>query len=155
MGIGGLKEQVLISRIVNDEMRKQYDVKYIKGILLYGPPGTGKTLIAKNIGKIIQKVNGSELSSKYYGETEGNIRNIFDKAKGNPSKLHVIIFDEIDSIGRKRGDGSNIDDKVLTQLLTMIDGLDSSNNILIIGITNRKDILDDALTRAGRLECHI
>lgn len=168
MGIGGLKEQmttlirqVLISQIINRSMREKYNVKDIRGILLHGPPGTGKTLIARNIGKIIpnsviQKVNGPELSSKFYGETESNVRRIFEDAKVNPNKLHVVIFDEIDAIGRKRGDSSsNIDDKVLTQLLTMIDGLDSANNVLIIGITNRKDVLDPALTRAGRLECHI
>ena len=103
MGIGGLREQmttlirqVLISRIINKSMREQYRVKDIRGILLYGPPGTGKTLIARNIGKIIpnaviQKVNGPELSSRYYGDTEANVRKIFDDAKANPSKLHVII----------------------------------------------------------------
>ena len=170
LGIGGLKEQmsqlihqVLISRIIDKSMREKYAVKDIRGILLYGPPGTGKTLIARNIGKIIpnsiiKKVNGPELSSKFHGETESNIRGIFEEAKMKKDKLHVIIFDEIDAIGRKRGGGggsSHIDDKVLTQLLTMIDGLDSANNILIIGITNRKDVLDDALVRAGRLECHI
>jgi vesicle-fusing ATPase len=168
MGIGGLKEQmttlirqVLISRIIPQSMRDEYDVKDIKGILLYGPPGTGKTLIARNIGKIIPnavitKVNGPELSSKFVGETESNIRRIFDNAKNDAKKLHVIIFDEIDAVGERRGDGSNsYDDKALTQLLTMIDGLDSANNVLIIGITNRKDVLDPALTRAGRLECHI
>lgn len=168
MGIGGLKNQmeaiirqVLISRIVNKSMREKYKVKDIRGILLYGPPGTGKTLIAKNISKIIpnaviKKVNGPELSSKWHGETESNIRNIFDDAKKNSNKLHVIIFDEIDAIGRKRGESlSHIDDKILTQLLTMIDGLNSAENVLIIGITNRKDVLDPALIRAGRLECHI
>ncbi len=168
MGIGGLKkqmteliQQVLISRVISEEMRTKYEVKDIRGILLYGPPGTGKTLIARNIGKIIpkslvSKINGPELSSKFYGDTEANIRKIFDAAKSNPDKLHVIIFDEIDAIGRKRGSGqSQIDDKVLTQLLTMIDGLDSANNILVIGITNRKDILDEALIRSGRLEYHI
>lgn len=168
MGIGGLMpqmnmliRQVLISRIINQDMRNKYQVKDIKGILLYGPPGTGKTLIARKIGNIIpnsviKKINGPELSSKFYGESESNIRKIFDEAKGNPTKLHIIIFDEIDAVGRKRGgSGGNHDDKVLTQLLTMIDGLDSATNVLIIGITNRKDVLDSALTRAGRLECHV
>lgn len=168
MGIGGLNDQmgmlirnVLISRIIPSSMREKYAVKDIKGILLYGPPGTGKTLIAKNIAKIIPKseiikINGPELSSRWHGETESNIRKIFDPAKANPKKLHVIIFDEIDAIGAKRGQSSgHIDDKVLTQLLTMIDGLDSANNVLIIGITNRKDILDPALIRSGRLEFHI
>lgn len=168
MGIGGLKEQmtllirqVFISRIINATTRAKYQVKDIRGILLYGPPGTGKTLIARNIGKIIPdsiitKINGPELSSKFYGESESNVRKIFEEANRNPNKLHVIIFDEIDAIGRKRGDGSSVhDDKVLTQLLTMIDGLDSTPNVFIIGITNRKDVLDPALTRAGRLECHV
>lgn len=168
MGIGGLMtqmnmliRQVLISRIINQDMRDKYQVKDIKGILLYGPPGTGKTLIARKIGNIIPnsvitKINGPELSSKFYGESESNVRKIFDEAKSNPTKLHIIIFDEIDAVGRKRGSsGGNHDDKVLTQLLTMIDGLDSATNVLIIGITNRKDVLDTALTRAGRLECHV
>lgn len=168
MGIGGLAKQmsalikqVLISRIIDDKMREHYQVKDIKGILLYGPPGTGKSLIARNIGTIIpnsviKKVNGPELTSKFYGETESNVRSIFDDARKNPKQLHVIIFDEIDAIGRKRGGtGGTHDDKVLTQLLTMIDGLDTMNNIIVIGITNRKDVLDTALLRAGRLECHI
>lgn len=168
MGIGGLAKQmnalikqVLISRIIDDKMREHYQVKDIKGILLYGPPGTGKSLIARNIGtiipnSIIKKVNGPELSSKFYGETESKVRSIFDDARRNSNQLHVIIFDEIDAIGRKRGGPGGIhDDKVLTQLLTMIDGLDAMNNIIVIGITNRKDVLDSALLRAGRLECHI
>ena len=162
MGIGGLREQmntlirkVLISRIIPQSMREQYDVKDIKGILLHGPPGTGKTLIARNIGKIIPnavitEVNGSE----FVGETESNIRNIFDKSKTSPNKVHVIIFDKIDAVCKRR-DASSHDDKALIQLLTMIDGLDSANNVLIIGITNRKDVIDPALTRSGRLECHI
>lgn len=167
MGIGGLKQQmsqlirqVLISRIIGDEMRDNYKVKDIKGILLYGPPGTGKTSIARKIGNIIPgakitNVNGPELSSKYYGETEEKVRSIFKTCSN--TKLHVIIFDEIDAIGKKRGSGgsSGIDDKVLTQLLTMIDGLNPNDNTLVIGITNRKDVLDDALIRSGRLECHI
>ena len=169
MGIGGLYNQmsalvrqVLISRIIDPKMREDYAVKDIKGILLYGPPGTGKTLIARKIGtiipgSIITKINGPELLSKFYGESEANIRKIFDTAKSQPKNLHIVIFDEIDSIGKRRGNGSNsgLDDKVLTQLLTMIDGLESTPNVLIIGITNRKDVLDDALIRAGRLEFHL
>lgn len=168
MGIGGLSQQmdrlirqVLISRIIDDDTRREYNVKDIKGILLYGPPGTGKTLIAKKIGLIIKnstitQINGPELSSKFVGETEEKIRGIFMKAKNTPDKTAIIIFDEIDAIGRRRGESnSHHDDKALTQLLTMIDGLGSANNVLIIGITNRKDVLDSALVRSGRLECHI
>lgn len=167
MGIGGLKEQLtalirqaLISRLITPQMREDYAVKDAKGILLYGPPGTGKTLIARNIGRIIPgsvivKINGPELASKFVGETEANIRKIFDGAKKS-DKLHVFIFDEIDAVGRKRGgDGGVHDDKALTQLLTMIDGLDSATNVLVIGITNRYDVLDPALVRSGRLEFHV
>lgn len=167
MGLGGLKSQmdrlirqVLISRIIPSDMRERYQVKDAKGILLYGPPGTGKTSIARKIGKIIPdavitNINGPELSSKYYGETEQRIREIFERDIGG--KLHVIIFDEIDAVGKRRGapGSSGIDDKVLTQLLTMIDGLGPDMNTLVIGITNRKDILDQALLRSGRLECQI
>lgn len=167
MGIGGLQaqmgriiSQVLISRIMDEVMLKKYEVNHIKGILMFGPSGTGKTLIAKNIGKmipnsVISHVNGPELSSKFVGESEANVRKLFDDAKSNPSQTHIIIFDEIDAIGKRRGEGTVHDDKTLNQLLTMIDGLDSGNNVLIIGITNRPDVLDPALTRAGRLECHI
>lgn len=167
MGLGGLKSQmdilvrqVLISRIIPSDMRELYQIKDAKGILLYGPPGTGKTSIARKIGKIIPKsvitnINGPELSSKYYGETEQKVRDIFEKNTGD--KLHVIIFDEIDAVGKRRGasGSSGVDDKVLTQLLTMIDGLGPDRNSLVIGITNRKDILDPALLRAGRLGCQI
>lgn len=168
MGIGGLREQmnklikqVLVSRIIDVEMKNKYAVSDIKGILLWGPPGTGKTLIARNIAKIvpnsvIRVVNGPELLNKYYGQTESNIRELFEPARSSPHKLHVIIFDEIDGIGKRRGENTH-DDKVLTQLLTMIDGVasDTTNNVLVIGITNRKDVLDPALIRSGRLECHI
>lgn len=169
MGIGGLDKelsglvkQVLISRFLTKSMRENYNVKDVKGILLYGPPGTGKTLIARNIGKllpnsVITKVNGPELESSWTGETEANIRKIFSNAKLSPNKSHVIIFDEIDAVGRKRSDNllAVHHDTALTQLLTEIDGLESANNVLIIGITNRKDVLDPALIRSGRIEYHI
>lgn len=168
MGIGGLKEQmnklirqVLVSRILDAGTRAKYRVKDVKGILLHGPPGTGKTLIARHIAKIVpdsvvKKVDGPELSSKWVGESEANVRALFEDAKRAPTRLHVIIFDEIDAVGRRRGSTNSAhDDKVLTQLLTVIDGLDSAPNVLVIGITNRPDVLDPALVRAGRLECGI
>ena len=99
---------------------------------------------------------------KYYGEGEKKLREIFEpalrewKQKKYESSLHVIIFDEIDSITKKRGGSdSALGDSLVNQLLTLIDGVDSPNNILIIGMTNRKDLIDDALLRAGRLEVHI
>ncbi len=167
MGIGGCKDKIdqmikqggILSRIMDDDTQKKLHIKHGKGILLHGPPGTGKTLIARQIaniirGSIVKFVNGPELSSKFVGETEANMREIFN-VTDNPDKLHIIIMDEIDAIGRKRGTGSTHDDKALTQLLTLIDGLNETNNLLVIGITNRKDVLDSALIRSGRLECHI
>ena len=168
MGIGGLSKQmeiliyeVLLSRMLSGEIKNKYDIKDEKGVILYGPPGTGKTLIAKNIAKIISGsevifINGPELQGKYHGTTEKNIRKLFDKPKNNPGKFFIIIFDEIDAIGMKRS-GDNLDHtgRELTQLLTMIDGVNSQSNILIVGITNRMEALDPALTRKGRLGVHI
>jgi len=138
-------------------------------MLLYGPPGTGKTLIAKKIGQILgarepKVVNGPEILNKFVGEAESNIRNQFAdaiadyKENGDNADLHVIIFDEIDSICKKRGSvrsGTGVHDTVVNQLLTMIDGIDSPPNFLVIGMTNRKDLLDPALLRPGRLEVHV
>ena len=132
---------------MSKEIKDKYGITDVRGILLYGPPGTGKTLIARNIGSLIHnsvitKVNGPELSSQWFGETEANleiehssihgsifnanIRKIFEDARKDPNKIHVIILDEVDAIGRRRSDNprSHDDDKILTQLLTMIDGLD-------------------------------
>jgi SpoVK/Ycf46/Vps4 family AAA+-type ATPase len=168
-GIGGLEgpmeelvQQVLLPRAIEQHIRWSYGVRAVKGVLMYGPPGTGKSLIARNIGKMIPNasikiINGPELSAQYVGQTEENIRKVFEPAIQNPDKFYVLIFDEIDAVGRARSNDSmgRHDDKVLTQLLTMIDGINQIDNILIIGITNRKDILDPALLRPGRLECHI
>eukprot|EP00879_Flechtneria_rotunda_P013941 GHRR01014560.1.p1 GENE.GHRR01014560.1~~GHRR01014560.1.p1 ORF type:complete len:485 (+),score=178.54 GHRR01014560.1:1437-2891(+) len=138
-------------------------------MLLYGPPGTGKTLIARQIGKMLngkepKVVNGPEVLSKYVGQAEENIRNLFGEAeaeyreKGDASELHIIIFDEIDAICKQRGtvrDGTATHDTIVNQLLTKIDGVDALNNILLIGMTNRKDMLDEAMLRPGRLEVQI
>ncbi|KAJ3439945.1 vesicle-fusing atpase [Anaeramoeba flamelloides] len=173
MGIGGLDSEfsnifrrAFASRVFPPNVIKKLGIKHVRGILLHGPPGTGKTLMARQIGKMLNGkepkiVNGPEILNKYVGQSEENIRNLFAEAekdqeeKGDESELHIIIFDEIDAICRKRGtrtDGTGVGDTVVNQLLAKIDGVDSLNNILIIGMTNRKDMLDTALLRPGRLE---
>ena len=139
-------------------------------MLLHGPPGTGKTLIARKIAEALncakpKVVNGPEIFDKFVGEAEKKIRELFEpaekelKEKGDESGLHVIIFDEIDSICRSRGGGggagSEVGDKVVNQLLTKMDGVDQLNNILVIGMTNRKDMIDEAILRPGRMEIHL
>ncbi|RVW71930.1 Vesicle-fusing ATPase [Vitis vinifera] len=144
-------------------------IKHVKGMLLYGPPGTGKTLMARQIGKMLNGrepkiVNGPEVLSKFVGETEKNVRDLFadaendQRTRGDQSDLHVIIFDEIDAICKSRGstrDGTGVHDSIVNQLLTKIDGVESLNNVLLIGMTNRKDLLDEALLRPGRLEVQV
>lgn len=176
LGIGGLDNELigvfrraLSTRALNPAIIQKMGINHVKGLLLHGYPGTGKTLIARKIGSMISNIepkiiNGPEVMNKYVGQSEENIRNLFndarkdyDKNKENAS-LHVIIFDEIDAICKKRGSGkssSDVDDKIVNQLLSMIDGVNQLNNIFIIAMTNRKDMIDDALLRAGRLEIHI
>ncbi len=138
-------------------------------MLLHGPPGTGKTLIARQIGKMLngrepKVVNGPEVLSKFVGESEENVRKLFaeaeadSRARGPDADLHVIIFDEIDAVCKARGSvasSAGVHDTVVNQLLTKIDGVDALNNILLIGMTNRKDMLDEALLRPGRLEVQV
>jgi len=176
MGIGGLDAQfgvifrrAFASRLYPPELVKQLGIKHVKGMLLYGPPGTGKTLIARSIGGMLTEnepkvINGPEVLNKYVGQSEENIRKLFAEAiaeqqeKGDASSLHIIIFDEIDAICKQRGAASSstgVGDTVVNQLLSMIDGVNALNNVLVIGMTNRKDLLDDALLRSGRLEVHI
>ena len=169
LGIGGLDSKMmgifrraLSSRAYKRDIIEKLGIKHVKGILLYGPPGTGKTLIGRKIGNLItttepKVVNGPELLNKYVGQGEENIRNLFADAK-NDDNLHVIIFDEIDAICKKRGKSgtlSNVTDSMVNQFLSMIDGVHAIENIFIIGLTNRKDLLDDALLRPGRLEVHV
>jgi vesicle-fusing ATPase len=175
MGIGGLDKEAsdifrraFASRILPPAIIQRLGIKHVKGILLYGPPGTGKTLIARQIGKMLNTTspkicNGPEIFGKYVGESEGNIRALFAEAKddyqklGESSPLHIIIFDEIDAICRTRGSSfeSPVHDAVVNQLLSEIDGIDAANNVIVIGMTNRKDMLDEALLRPGRLEIHM
>lgn len=146
-----------------------FGVTHEKGLLLYGRPGTGKTNIARALAAIlggknkVQIINGPSLLSKYYGDSEANIRKPFEQAQadqaqyGDKSPLHILIFDEIDAIAstRRANSTSRADEKVVTQLLTCIDGLTSLRNLFVIGITNRRDMLDDAILRSGRLGLHI
>ena len=144
-------------------------IQHVRGILLYGPPGTGKTLIARQIGKMLNArepkvINGPEVLNKYVGQSEENIRKLFAdaekeyKEKGDESGLHIIIFDELDAVCKQRGTsggGTGVGDSVVNQLLSKLDGVDQLNNILLIGMTNRVDMIDEALLRAGRLEVHM
>ncbi len=131
-----------------------------KGILLFGPPGTGKTLMAKAVAHESEcnfiSVKGPELISKWVGESEKGIREVFRKARqAAPS---IIFFDEIDSLVPKRGscsDATHVTESVVSQILTEMDGMEELKNVTIIAATNRPDMLDDALMRPGRLERHI
>lgn len=168
IGIGGLDDEFIkifrrafASRIFPQHVIKNLGIQHVKGVLLHGPPGTGKTLIARQLSKFLNGrepkiVNGPEVLSRYVGESAANIRKLFEDAEKYPNEFHVIIFDEIDSICKSRSSQNNLkNDDVVNQLLSKIDGVNSLNNILIIGMTNRKDLLDEALLRPGRLEVHI
>ncbi|XP_078488885.1 vesicle-fusing ATPase [Ciona intestinalis] len=173
LGIGGLDEEfkeifrrAFASRVLPPDVIEKMGAKHVKGILLHGPPGCGKTLMARQIGTMLsarepQIVNGPEILNKYVGESESNIRKLFEAAEeeqkklGINSGLHIIIFDEIDAICKQRGSvsgASGVHDTVVNQLLSKIDGVEPLNNILVIGMTNRPDLIDDALLRPGRLE---
>ncbi|KAI0722598.1 vesicular-fusion protein SEC18 [Earliella scabrosa] len=176
MGIGGLDSEfsaifrrAFASRVFPPALVEKLGITHVKGILLFGPPGTGKTLMARQIGKMLNArepkiVNGPEILNKYVGASEENIRKLFAdaekeyKEKGDESGLHIIIFDELDAICKQRGStggGTGVGDSVVNQLLSKMDGVDQLNNILIIGMTNRLDMIDEALLRPGRLEVHM
>lgn len=176
MGVGGLSEQfnkifrrAFASRLLPPQFAQSIGAEHVRGILLYGPPGTGKTLIARQIGKMLLSrepkiVNGPEVLNKYVGESEANIRSLFKEAEEEQAKaglnsgLHMIIFDEIDAICKSRGTSASsagVGDNVVNQLLSKIDGVNSLHNVLLVGMTNRKDLIDEALLRPGRLEVQI
>jgi proteasome-associated ATPase len=179
--IGGLDEQVEILRdaielpYLHPEVFAEHKLMPPKGILLYGPPGCGKTLIAKavanSLAKSIEKrtgretaayflnVKGPELLNKYVGETEHKIREVFKRAreKAREDVPVVIFFDEMDSLFRMRGSGisSDMEATVVAQFLSEIDGVESLKNVIVIGASNRQDLIDPAVLRPGRLDLKV
>ena len=141
-----LKHPILFRRLGIDPPR---------GVLLHGPPGTGKTLIAKAVASETKahftSINGPEIISKYYGESEKQLREIFDEAAANAPA--IIFIDELDSIAPKREDVSGeVERRVVAQLLTLLDGMGGRDNVVVIGATNRRDAIDQALRRPGRFD---
>jgi len=153
----GLREMILYPIEHPDKFHK-FGMKPSKGVLFYGPPGCGKTLLAKAVANECSSnfisVKGPELLTMWFGESEANVRNIFDKARG--AAPCVLFFDELDSVGISRGAGGSsaggAGDRVLNQLLTEMDGAGVKKDLFFIGATNRPDILDEALIRPGRLD---
>lgn len=170
--IGGLDDQIEEIRDAielpfnHPELYRTYDLNPPKGILLYGPPGVGKTLIAKAIANQLGggtsyflNVKGPELLNKYVGETERRIRLIFERAREMSNDGHpvVVFFDEMESIFRTRGSGvsSDMETTVVPQLLTELDGVESLSNVIVIGATNREELIDPAILRPGRLDLKV
>jgi len=162
--IGGLEDtkqtlrEMILFPIEHPDKFHKFGMKPSKGVLFYGPPGCGKTLMAKAVANECSSnfisVKGPELLTMWFGESEANVREIFDKARG--AAPCVLFFDELDSVGTARGsslgDAGGAGDRVLNQLLTEMDGAGVKKNLFFIGATNRPDILDDALIRPGRLD---
>jgi proteasome-associated ATPase len=180
--IGGLEGQIEAIRdavelpFLYAELFREHELEPPKGVLLYGPPGCGKTLIAKAVAsslaeKVAERtgrddarsyflnVKGPELLNKYVGETERQIREIFQRAKEHSEEgLPVIVFfDEMDSIFRTRGTGisSDVESTIVPQLLSELDGVETLKNVIVIGASNREDLIDPAILRPGRLDVKI
>jgi len=142
------------------EVFEAMDMQAAKGVLMYGPPGTGKTLLAKAIANEAQSnfisIKGPELLNKFVGESEKGVREVFEKARSNAPT--VVFFDEIDSIAGERGGNttdSGVGERVVSQLLTELDGLEELEDVVVIATTNRPDLIDSALLRPGRLDRHV
>lgn len=162
--IGGLEDvkknlqEMILYPIEHPDKFHKFGMNPSKGVLFYGPPGCGKTLLAKAVAHECSSnfisIKGPELLTMWFGESEANVREVFDKARG--AAPCVLFFDELDSVGIARGssqgDAGGAGDRVLNQLLTEMDGVGSKKNLFFIGATNRPDILDEALIRPGRLD---
>ena len=180
--IGGLGEQIEAIRdavelpFLHAELFTEHELRAPKGILLYGPPGCGKTLIAKAVANSLAKkvaertgshegrsfflnIKGPELLNKYVGETERHIRLVFQRAreKASDGTPVIVFFDEMDSLFRTRGTGvsSDVENTIVPQLLSEIDGVESLENVIVIGASNREDMIDPAILRPGRLDVKI
>ena len=175
--IGGLSSQIEAIRdsvelpFAYPELYRQYKLAPPKGVLLYGPPGCGKTLIAKAVANSLSQrigdggaahfinIKGPELLNKFVGETERRIRLIFERARelASDGRPVIIFFDEMESIFRTRGSGvsSDMETTVVPQLLTEIDGVEDIANVIVIGATNREELIDPAILRPGRLDIKI
>ena len=161
--IGGLDEELEQVRemielpLSEPELFRTLGIDPPSGVLLYGPPGTGKTLIAKAVANEVdayfEVIDGPEIVSKYKGESEEKLRETFDRAVENAPA--VIFIDEIDSIAGARDDDSDMENRVVAQLLTLMDGLESRGQVIVIGATNRVDTIDPALRRGGRFDREI
>ena len=180
--IGGLASQIEQIRdavelpFLHADLFREHELRPPKGILLYGPPGCGKTLIAKAVANSLAKkvaevsggeagrsyflnIKGPELLNKYVGETERHIRLVFQRAREKASEGTpvIVFFDEMDSIFRTRGSGvsSDVENTIVPQLLSEIDGVEGLENVIVIGASNREDMIDPAVLRPGRLDVKI
>ncbi len=179
--IGGLQKEIEQVRdavelpFLHPQLFAEYKLSAPKGVLLYGPPGCGKTLIAKAVANSIAKklghltgkqirsyflhVKGPELLNKYVGESERQVREVFKKAKERASEGHpvIVFFDEMDALFRTRGTGisSDVESTIVPQFLSEIDGVERLRNVIVIGASNRQDLIDPAVLRAGRLDVKV